>query len=299
MPRNVVITGLGLITPLGRNVAQTWEALLRREFIRDHARVGGMEFPAGRPRVNHLAITAAKEAVTSAGWNDREIARPDTALVVGTSKGPVENWLTAPPHMSSYPYESAGRFHVSGLAETSATVAGDVKLGNGPRLTLSAACASGLHALIRATMMIRTGQVHRAIVVAAEASVHPLFLGSFKRLGVLPADGIGCRPFDETRDGFLMSESAAAVCVEGIDDMNGRVVAGMDRLAIAGDAVSITTGDPGGEHLARMIRQAMPDESVDQIHAHGTGTPVNDPVEVRAMAAVIPNPNRPSTSDNP
>ena len=63
-------------------------------------------------------------------------------------------------------------------------------------------------------MMLRSGEVDRAIVIGAEASLHPLFLACFKRLGVLPGEGIGCRPFDVSREGFLVSEAAAAICLE-------------------------------------------------------------------------------------
>ena len=101
------------------------------------------------------------------------------------------------------------------LESTALAVRASLQLLDGPALTISAACASGLHALIRATMMIRGGEADRVLVVAAEASVSPIFLGSFRRMGVLPAEGVGCRPFDQARDGFLMSE-AAAVCSSGV-----------------------------------------------------------------------------------
>ena len=101
-----------------------------------------------------------------------------------------------------------------GLAQMSAEIAMELQAGRGPRLIFSAACASGLHALIRGAMLIHSGEAKRVLVAAAEASIHPLFLGSFKRLGLLPRPGVGCRPFDLHRDGFLMSEAAAAVCLE-------------------------------------------------------------------------------------
>ena len=105
---------------------------------------------------------------------------------------------------------------------------------------------SGLHALIHATMLIQSGRVKRALVVAAEASVHPLFVGSFRRLGVLPPEGFGCRPFDQDRAGFLMSESAAAVCLEAdeIHPSRRRGVAPVDRFALGGDATHLTGVDP-------------------------------------------------------
>jgi 3-oxoacyl-[acyl-carrier-protein] synthase II len=161
---------------------------------------------------------------------------------------------------------------------------------------VSAACASGLLALGRAVMMIRAGEARRVLVVAAEASVHPLFLGSFKRLGVLPREGVGCRPFDETRDGFLMSEAAAAVCVEARELKAGELPRTpvippwgvvVDRFAQGADATHLTSGDPDGRVLRHLIRKVLPPQGVDLVHAHGTGTVANDPVELAAIEAAL------------
>jgi 3-oxoacyl-[acyl-carrier-protein] synthase II len=155
---------------------------------------------------------------------------------------------------------------------------------DGPCLTLSAACASGLHALIRGAMMIRGGEADRVLVVAAEASVSPLFLASFRRLGVLPKEGIGCRPFDRDRDGFLMSEASAAVCLESAET-GSRGYARIDRFAIGGDPTHMTSGDPNGTVLRRLLQDVVAARAVDLIHAHGTGTVFNDPIELAAFEA--------------
>jgi 3-oxoacyl-[acyl-carrier-protein] synthase II len=238
-------------------------------------------------RVTTLAIHAAREAIASAKWSRDELSEDATAVIVGTSKGPVETWLTAPPeHMLPATYIAAGHDDVFGLAAVCDAIARDVGAGFGPRLTLSAACASGLHALGRAWMMIRSRQVERAIVVAAESSLHPLFLSSFKRLGVLPKDGVGCRPFDETRDGFLMSEAAAAVCLraselDGDEDASGDVF--VDRFALGGDATHLTGSDLDGRLLRRLIAHVAGANPIDLVHAHGTGTITNDPIELAAI----------------
>jgi 3-oxoacyl-[acyl-carrier-protein] synthase II len=289
MNRVPVITGIGLVTPLGNNVPETWDALLAGRFIRTHERC-----PLDRSsadRVNTLAIAAAGEAMSDARWTGG-----GAALVVGTSKGAIETSLTAPPvvqFLSSTAEALRARFPL---------------LDGGASLTISAACASGIHALIRAAMMIQSGEATRVLVLAAEASVHPLFLGSFKRLGVLPREEIGCRPFDVDRDGFLMSEAAAAVCLEARELESGepaRPRAGrdanrpedgpalpgfppyacVDRYVLAGDATHMTAGDPDGSTLRRILRTTIADRSVDLIHAHGTGTVFNDPIELAAFEA--------------
>jgi 3-oxoacyl-[acyl-carrier-protein] synthase II len=212
--------------------------------------------------------------------------------VVGTSKGAVDAWTNAPP-VDSF------------LASTAVAVRARFPLLDGPSLTLSAACASGLHALIRGAMMILSGEADRVLVVAAEASVSPLFLGSFQRMGVLPAEGIGCRPFDQDRDGFLMSEAAAAVCLECAELERGeparpRAGAGVsadrpgdgpaplgytrvERFALGGDAIHMTAGDPDGSTLRRLLKDLVAARPVDLIHAHGTGTVFNDPIELAAI----------------
>jgi 3-oxoacyl-[acyl-carrier-protein] synthase II len=276
---NPLIVGCGLVTPLGRTVAQNWRALLAGQSITDHARVEGIvRHPS---RVTSLAIEAAAEAMLDAGWRDAS-DHIDTAIIVGTSKGPVENWLTTPPPSiakSDNQKVPAGRSNF-GLAGMAKDLADHIGLTSGPRLTLSAACASGLHALIRGCMMIQTGETRRVLVVAAEASVHPLFIASFNRLGVLPPAGVPCRPFDLNRQGFLMSDAAAAVCLEASNKPGVCV----DRYTLGGDATHLTGSKSDGAVLAHLLRQVMP-RDVDLIHAHGTGTVLNDATELTALEA--------------
>ncbi|HVT90565.1 MAG TPA: beta-ketoacyl synthase N-terminal-like domain-containing protein [Tepidisphaeraceae bacterium] len=273
------ITGLGLVTPLGRDVDETWQALLAGRFIRDHARVrNGESFLS----INELAFRAADQAIAQANWISSILADDATALIVGTSKGPVASWLDS----SNKVHGSAQKTCVFGLAELSQSIAQDMKLGGGPRSVLSAACASGIHALVHAILLLRSGAVQRVLVVAAEASVHPIFVGSFKRLGVLAHEGAGCRPFDISRSGFLMSEAAAAICLES---QSNHPIARIDRLAINGDAAHLTGIDPAGRALRHMLSAVMGSQPVDLVHAHATGTTLNDPVELAAIESCAEN----------
>lgn len=296
------------MTPLGDTAGQTWDRLLAGDFIIDHARTNAETAP-GRPRVTELALRAARQAIHHAGWSADDLSSESTALLIGTSKGPIENWIISPSFRSDN-LLSAGRVHGFGLSEIAATLADQLGLGLGPRLTVSAACASGLHVLIRAALMLQSGQVRRAIVVASESSLHPLFIGSFQRLGVLPRAGVGCRPFDRDREGFLMSEAAAAVCLEAGEaasltaqatlitnndstdplpasqSMN-RVLAKIERFALGGDATHLTAGDPGSATLRNLLRRVVDHRPVDLIHAHGTATVINDPLELAAIESVV------------
>jgi 3-oxoacyl-[acyl-carrier-protein] synthase II len=307
-----VITGLGLITPLGRNVSQTWASLLSGASIRNHARID-LDQPDDHPRVTQLALRAAHEAVAQARWRQRSTASDSTAIIVATSKGPVESWIAPPPpstsdkpstRVDSHPAKPAMVSPVYGLASIATTLANEFDLQDAPRLTLSAACASGLHALIRGAMVIRAGEASRVLIVAAEASVHPLFLGSFGRLGVLPPEGVPCRPFDQNRKGFLMSEAAAAVCLEAYDpesDQSVKPIVAIDRFALAGDAMHLTAGDPSGVVMRRLLHEVVQNQLPDLIHAHGTGTRLNDEMELAAIESIMAcdRPAAHSTSDNP
>ncbi|HEY2587745.1 MAG TPA: beta-ketoacyl synthase N-terminal-like domain-containing protein [Tepidisphaeraceae bacterium] len=267
-----VITGIGLVTALGTDAAQTWESLLAGRFIEEHAKVP-LEFPGGLPRVSSLAIRAAREATVG-------IDLSDAAMVVGTSKGPVESWLAAPSRAPDL-----GRPVRLGLATVAADLAKDLSL-HGPRLTLSAACASGLYALIRGAMLIRSGEARRVLVVAAEASIHPIFLASFSRLGVVPPAGFGCRPFDQNRSGFLMSEAAAAIVLEAANRRPGEIA--IERFAIGADASHLTGMDPNTRSLRHVLANVLADDPIDLMHAHGTGTALNDKLELAALDDLVP-----------
>jgi 3-oxoacyl-[acyl-carrier-protein] synthase II len=257
-----VIAGVGLVTPLGANAVQTWESLLAGGFITDHAR---LEADDRSPRVIQIARRAADQAMAQAGWSTEQ----DMAIVVGTSKGSVESWLDAKQGVSPM-----------GLSD----IAASLDVSGGAKLTLCGACASGLMALIRGAMMIRAGEVRRVLVVAAEASVHPLFLASVRRLGVLARPGYGCSPFDVEREGFLMSEAAAAVCLEAGDD-GSRVH--VERFAMGGDGYHLTSADPTGRVLAKLIETVAAGRAVDLVHAHGTGTVTNDSIELAALEQAV------------
>jgi 3-oxoacyl-[acyl-carrier-protein] synthase II len=253
-----------------------------------------------------MALQAAREAITQATWSlEEDDDAIETVVVVGTSKGSIESWLPPPPSPGIHPwdiaqrrFESRTRLPPCALADIASTLATTLSLPHAPRLTISAACASGLIALIRAAQLLQSEQCRRALVVATEASLHPLFLGSFARLGVLAKPHTGCRPFDQHRDGFLMTEAAAAICLEARPPLS-RVagpLAGRDsrppeiliyRFALGADASHLTAPDPDGAVLRHLLKRTIPHEGVDLIHAHGTATESNDPTELAAIESTL------------
>ncbi|HWB55081.1 MAG TPA: beta-ketoacyl synthase N-terminal-like domain-containing protein, partial [Tepidisphaeraceae bacterium] len=178
---NVCITGLGLITPLGSNCDETFDALLAEQFIQNDSLAKFPRSPSGGC-VNALTLAAARQAMMQAGWKRFP---EDCAIVAGTSKGDVESWLTAIDQIQDRRSASFSWNERLGLGDLASTLADGLDAGSCVRLTYSAACASGLDALARAAMMIQFGEARSALVVAAESSLHSLFVGCFKRLGVL------------------------------------------------------------------------------------------------------------------
>lgn len=227
------------------------------------------------PRVDRLGLIAAREAIDAIPDAAKLLADSRTALVVGTSKGAADEWLDSPAITRPF-----------GLGALTDHLAAALGHGVGPRLTLSGACASGLHALIRAAMLIEHGDADRALVVAAESSMHPLFLQSFRRMGVLPPGDGRCRPFDAKRQGFLVGEAAAAVWLErNLHPSQGDLL--IDRFAFAGDAGHLTASDPDGATLRRLLSVVIGGRRIDIVHAHGTGTEANDAAEAAAIDSIL------------
>jgi 3-oxoacyl-(acyl-carrier-protein) synthase len=280
--KELIIRGGGLITPLGANLPETWEAIVRGDCIVDHSR-SPLRSVTHSSKVSALAIAAAREAITDADWSDEVVRSDQTALVVGTSKGPIDEWLTAPPpdFTSTSDNQPNPFFTGIGLHTVAVDLATDLTLACGPRLTVSSACATGLLAVIRAAMLLEQGQAGRAIVVACESSLHPLLLQSYQRLGVVARKGDRIRPMDRHRTGFFVSEAAAAICLEyGMPEAGDIVV---DRYAFGSDATHLTGVDPAGRTLRRCLANCGIGEALDLIHTHGTATILNDPIELAAI----------------
>ncbi len=275
------ITGIGLVTVLGQSADETFSALLANRSISDHSKIPGYSGPL---RILPMAHRAAAEALSHARWPPSLCASPDTALIVGTSKGTIESWL--PQSKGSGVFEKTpDPFDFCGLSQLAEFLAPKFHFGPGPRLTLSSACSSGLHALARAALAIESGEARRALVLAADASVHPLFISSFKRLGILAPEGHGCRPFDLNRAGFIISEAAAALCLESLDHATAPPLVKIANWSLASDAAHLTGCDPHALALKKMLHRITPPD-LDLIHAHATGTHLNDPVELSALSTL-------------
>ena len=230
-----------------------------------------------------LGIMACLQALTQAGWTAEICSKRDTALLVATSKGPVLRLLEAcaVQHVGGQLSESLAWHVALGPAALQTALTKMINPG-GPVQTHVAACAGSLVALHRAYQGISRGEFKRAIIVSADASIHPLFEHSFQNLGVFARpDESGhrhCRPFDIVGRGFFMSEAAVAVCLQGGDGGSVEV----ENCLLMADATHLLALDPVGTSLERGLRACAAGKEVAFVHAHAAGTQ-HDQVELSAI----------------
>jgi 3-oxoacyl-(acyl-carrier-protein) synthase len=306
--QGVVITGLGLVLPSGAGLAAADAVFEGRSAVSLLPIIEGIPSATGaalrsfRPlagtesadRSLQFAVSAAEEAWAAARMQ-RSSPSPDRiATVVSLSKGA----LLALADLAGQPgRQSRDWTQVWPSAAASAIAA---RLGaTGPVLTPVTACASGGHALIWGASLIARGRADAAVVGAAEASLHPLVIGSYRRMGVLAEAGddpaASVRPFSATRRGFAIGEGAGILVLESEASARRRGVAALARVkgwATGSQACRLAAMEPTGEALSRimsdaLLRAGIAPEAVDYIHTHGTATHDNDVAEARAIRRTL------------
>ena len=310
----VVITGIGVVSPVGSGLNEFWSALVdgrsgiraieniptERLSTRIAAQVLDFDpdthFSPKRvgllDRFSQFAVVAARAAVRDAGLEIDEELALEIATIIGTGSGgqttiddsyfklygensPKVYPLTIPRMMVN-----AAASHVS------------MDLGlKGPTFTTATACASGTHAIGQAFHMIRSGQAPVAIAGGTEAGLTVGTLKAWEALRILSNDT--CRPFSKNRSGLVLGEGAAILVLESRDRAVARgapIYAELRGFGMSADAVDLISPDPDG--AARAIRSALVDaranpEDVDYVNAHGTGTMLNDRTETKALRSVF------------
>ncbi len=317
----VVVTGLGLVTPLGIGVAETWGALRAgrsgitriARFPLDHLRTtiaGTVTLPGedlgaltSAGRVERYATLAAAEALAEAG-------------IAGDVPGPL--MLGMPPVETEWSFRFAlaaqGGPTPRGTAEAAAAVpalweaacfagVGErlaARFGTrGAPISISTACATGASAIQLGVEAIRRGEAECALAIGADGTVEPESLIRFSLLSALSTrnedPARAARPFEKSRDGFVMSEGAAALVLESLDHARARgarvlgVVRGCGEKS---DSFHRTRSNPDGGAIIGAMRNAIADAGLDPgaigyVNAHGTGTPENDKMETLGMRAVF------------
>jgi len=310
----VVITGIGVVSPVGSDIETYWDALVEgrsgigplttiptdRLSVRIAAEVKNyvpeenfeIRAVSRLDRFAQFAVIAARNAVADAGliFND-ELAEA-TATIIGTGVGGQHTLDDSYYRLYAQNAAKLHPFTIPRLMVNAGASQISMDLGlRGPTFAVASACASGTHAIGLALDMIRSGRAAVALAGGAEACITFGTLKGWEALRALSADT--CRPFSRTRSGLVLGEGAAILVLESFDRATARgakIYAELRGFGMSADAADITT--PNAIGGAQAIRAALKDarindDSVDYINAHGTGTMLNDATETQTIRAVF------------
>ncbi|HEY6959202.1 MAG TPA: beta-ketoacyl-ACP synthase II [Candidatus Limnocylindria bacterium] len=321
MPRRVVVTGVGMVTPLGLDVRSNWDALTSGRSgitritrfdpapyetqiageVHDFDPTAYMDRKEVRrtDRFTHFGVAAASQALKDAGLETvKDPERAGTAIATGV--GGLETLVKEVLLMEERGPSRLSPFLVPMLMANAASAQCSMQFGlKGPSLTHVSACASSSHAIGECGEMIRRGQADVMVTGGAEAAVLPLAIGAFSTMHAMSRrndDPQGAsRPFDKDRDGFVLSEGGAVVVLEERERAlarGARIYGELVGYGATADAYHITSPSPEGEGNARAMRMALDQaglrpEQIDYINAHGTSTQPNDREETAAIKKVF------------
>ncbi len=296
---SVVVTGRGVVTSLGEGADAFFDALLDgRSGIADGiSRALGFDpetymDPRVARRVDRYAQFAVAAAEQAAREADVAACDPErVAVVIGTGVGGL---ITLQEQCTSF-LERGERGvspnFVPMMMPNAAAGMVAIRLGvHGPGFSIASACATGAHAIGESMRMIERGAADVVVAGGTEAALTTLCIAAFRRMGALSTGGVS-RPFDARRDGFVMGEGAAVLILESEEHAAARGATALARVigyGASNDAFDMVQPDEDGAGALRAMRAALEDAGaapgdVDFISAHGTGTPINDRVESRAI----------------
>jgi 3-oxoacyl-[acyl-carrier-protein] synthase II len=319
--RQVAVTGLGAVTPLGNDVDSTWKALLEGrsgvDFIeafdatpfpvqiagevRDFD-ASGLAPPKELRKLDRnilFALAAAKEALGDAGLNgDYDPER--VGVVLGSGIGGFNELMRQHDILRERGPDRVSPSFLPNVLVDSASGHLAIQLGiRGPNYAVVSACATGSHAIGAAADLIRDGAADAVVAGGTEGCIHPLILAGFCAMrGLAPANGDptkASRPFDATREGFVMSEGAGIMLLEEMEKAKARgapIYAELLGYGASNDAYHMAAPDPASVGVVEMMRQALErsgvdPKRVDYVNAHGTSTPLGDLAETKALKEVF------------
>ena len=324
MDRRVVITGVGMVTPVGLDTETSWESLIAgKSGIGPITQFDDKEIPtqiAGEvkgfdaakynepkeikkmDRFIHLAIAASQLAMDSA----RLPITPENAERVGVIAGAGIGGLPA-IERSYQAYMEKGYRRITPFFIPMSIInemAGHISMrfgAKGPNVSVVTACATGTHSIGDAYKIIQRGDADAMFAGGAESCVCPLGVGGFNAMKALSTRNSeptrASRPFDAERDGFVMGEGAGIVVLEELGSAKKRgaaILAEVIGYGLSGDAYHITSPAPNGEGAARCMKMAIKDAGISPaeigyINAHGTSTKYGDELETMAIKTVFGN----------
>jgi 3-oxoacyl-[acyl-carrier-protein] synthase II len=322
MRRRVVVTGLGCVTPVGNDVQSTWQALL------DGKSGGGpiTRFDSSQHKVHfacetkgfdpavymdrkevkrsdfytQLALAAAVQAMRDAGFENGGYDQYKTGVIVGSGIGGIGTFETQHNVLrDSGPNRISAFFVPMFIGDIAAGVVSMRFGAKGPNFATQSACATSAHAIGSAFRAIQYGDADVMICGGSEAAVSPMAMGGFANMQALSerndSPETASRPFDATRDGFVLGEGSGVVVIEELEHARkrgARIYGEIVGYGATGDAYHLTGQPDNHEGLQRSMKRALEDAGLGQgdvqyVNAHGTSTPMNDSNEIRAIRAVF------------
>ena len=320
--RRVVITGAGVVCPVGCSEEVVWPAILEgRSGIGIISSFDSAEFEVhiagevadfdpldhftkrelGRlDRFVQFAVVSAESAVKQAGLDLEKMDHERAGAFIGTGIGGLHEFETQHSRLLNSGPRRVSPLMIPKLMTNAAAGQVAMKFGlHGPTMSVSSACASASHAMGEAYNCIRYGTADVVICGGAEAALTPTGLSGFQQAKALSTRNddpeAASRPFDLNRDGFVMAEGAGSLVFESLEHARKRgaqILAEIAGYGASSDAYHITLPEPDGKGAALAMRNALADaklapEDIDYINAHGTGTPAGDGVEAKAICSVF------------
>ncbi len=318
----VVITGMGVLSPLGLNASATWEALIAGESGIDYitlfdtesfetkiaGEVKGFE-PAdyiSRKEVRHmdrfaqLAVAASLQALEQSGIQVNSANEDSIGIVVGSGIGGLTTLFEQIRVLLDKGPARVSPFLIPMMISDIAAAQVSIVLGvKGPNLCTTSACSSGSDAIGSAYEIIKRGDAHAMLAGGGEAIINPIGIASFNALRAISTRNdepqLASRPFDAERDGFVIGEGATILVLENLDHALRRganILAEIIGYGASADAYHITQPLENGQGAAKAMQMALRKAGVaaaeiDYINAHGTSTKLNDSMETRAIKTVF------------
>lgn len=318
----VVVTGVGMITPLGLSAETTWEGMCAgRSGIGSitafdasafATRIAGeaRDFDPHRfierkdakrmDRFTQLGVAAAMMAVEDARLPISDDTRDRIGVLIGSGIGGLATWEEQHRTLLERGPERISPFFIPMMICDMASGQTSILLGlGGPNSCVVTACATGANAIGDAAEIIRRGKAVAMLAGGTEAAVTPIGIGGFCAMRAMSTRNDeperASRPFDARRDGFVMGEGAGVMVLESLSfarARGARILAELTGYGMSADAYHVTAPVPGGRGAARAMRAALTDaglrpEAIDYINAHGTSTGPNDSNETLAIKEVL------------
>ncbi len=304
MRKNIVITGMGAVSPLGVGARTLYERWLAGQSGIENGKGEASEFEATNflsvkearrnDRFSQIAIVAGDEAFAEAGWDIKGEKPYDSdriGTVIGTGIGGINTLERGKELLIEYGEKKVPPLSIPLMMPNA--VAGSLSLRyglHGNSFGTVSACSAGAHAIGMAARLIQCGDADAVVTGGSESAMTPLSIAAFSALDALSHKGIS-RPFDARRDGFVMGEGAAILILEDEEkarERGAKILGYIRGFGASSDANHLTAPEPNGVGAAKAMKRAIEDagatpEDVVYVNAHGTSTPLNDRAETKAI----------------